>query len=409
MNGLGTVYGKGITGKGQTIVIVDAYGSPTIQQDLATFSKVYGLPAPTASSFKVYYPLGQPTATNSGWAGETTLDVEWAHAIAPEANIALVIAPTNYNSDLQGALAYAVENALGYTISNSYGGVEAYDDAADLDTWNSILEFAAATGISVNFSSGDHGDFYASAGVKSVSSPSDSPFATSVGGTSFALAKNGALAWQTGWGNNATLLATGNTGLVSPPLNLGFIYGGGGGESTYFAKPRFQKGIPGTGRQQPDVAQMADPFTGAEIIITDNGVQYVETTGGTSLAAPIFSAEWALALQYAGRPLGQAAQVISRMPSNAMNDIRPVSSPTNVAGTIFDSNGASYYSPSSLVEPLENTTKFFSALYNEPSSGYWYVLSFGTDSSLTVTPGWDNVTGWGTPAGLTFIKAAATH
>jgi hypothetical protein len=61
------------------------------------------------------------------------------------------------------------------------------------------------------------------------------------------------------------------------------------------------------------------------------------------------------------------------------------------------------------VEPLQDTTKFFSAFYNEPSSGYWYVLSFGTDSSLTVTSGWDNVTGWGTPAGLTFIKAAATH
>lgn len=407
--GLKAAYKKGLDGSGQTIVIVDAYGSPTIQNDLATFSKIYGLPAPTASNFQIYYPSGQPATENAGWAGETTLDVEWAHAIAPCAKIALVIAPTNYNTDLQAALSYAIENGLGNSISNSYGGAEALDDAADLETWNGILEFAAATGISVNFSSGDDGDFYAATGVKTVSSPSDSPFATSVGGTSLALASDNSLLWQTGWGNNATLLASATDSVTDPPLNLGFIYGAGGGESSFFAKPRYQKNLPGSGRQQPDIAQLADPYTGTEIILTVNGAQYVEVSGGTSLAAPLFSAEWALANQYARRPLGQAAQVISRLPSNALLDVKPVSSVTNPAGTIFDKSGVSFYSQSALVEPLQNTTRFYSAFYNEPSSGFWYVLSFGTDSSLTVTPGWDNVTGWGTPNGLKFIQEAATH
>jgi subtilase family serine protease len=154
---------------------------------------------------------------------------------------------------------------------------------------------------------------------------------------------------------------------------------------------------------------LADPFTGGEVILKINGSQYVQVTGGTSLAAPIFSAEWAIANQYDGRPLGQAAQVISRLPSSALLDVKPVTSVTNPAGTIFDKSGVTFYSPSALVEPLQNTTTFFSAFYNEPSSGFWYALSFGTDSSLTVAPGWDNVTGWGTPNGLKFIQAAATH
>lgn len=120
---------------------------------------------------------------------------------------------------------------------------------------------------------------------------------------------------------------------------------------------------------------------------------------------PIFSGIWTIADQKAGKALGQAAPLLYKLPSTAINDVVPVSSPTNVAGAIFDANGATFYSSDTLLAPLYTTTQYFSAFWN--LSGEYVDLSFGTDSSLTVTPGWDNVTGLGVPNGLAFINAAA--
>ena len=109
------VYSGGDTGAGQTIVIFDSFGSPTIQSDLQTFDTAYGIPAPP--SFQIYTPEGKPTypyenagkgasknknfATEISWAYETTLDVEWAHAMAPGANIALVVTPNPETEGVQ--------------------------------------------------------------------------------------------------------------------------------------------------------------------------------------------------------------------------------------------------------------------------------------------------------------------
>jgi hypothetical protein len=112
-----------------------------------------------------------------------------------------------------------------------------------------------------------------------------------------------------------------------------------------------------------------------------------------------------LANEKAGHWLGQASPIISRLPSTAMHDILPVTSPTNVAGTIISDDGANFYSASQLAAPLENTTEFVSAMW--PVAGEYMTLTFGTTSSLTVTKGWDNVTGYGSPVGLPFITAAA--
>jgi subtilase family serine protease len=127
--------------------------------------------------------------------------------------------------------------------------------------------------------------------------------------------------------------------------------------------------------------------------------------GGTSLACPIFSAIWAIADQRAGRSLGQAAPILARLPASAINDIVPVESFTNVTGVMFDPNGPTFYSSNDLLRPLYTTTQYFSAFWD--IGGEYLDLSFGTDTSLTVTLGWDNVTGWGVPNGLNFIKAAA--
>ena len=418
--GLQDAFKAGLDGTGQTIVIVDAYGSPTIKDDANTFSQLNGLPALTDANFQVINPLGpaQPTTPDNlaGWQAETSIDVEWAHAMAPGANIVLLIAPSNFDNDLDTTLFYAIDNQLGSVISNSYSGDEADDQATypqELLIGNTLSELGAALGISVDFSSGDYGDFAALVGVPTVSDLGASPYATSVGGTSLAIDKNNKLLFEEGWGNNFTKLAS-STAPLDPPLNEGFVGGAGGGESVYFAKPSWQSSLPGTGRQQPDVALDADPYTGAEIVVTVGGQQVVETYGGTSLACPMFSAFWAIANQRAGQIhgkgalLGQAAPIIAKLGgTDAMTDTTPYSTPTNVAGIVFDSNGPTFYSPDSLVAPLQGNTQYLSALYNSPFSGSWFTISFGTDTSLVVGPGWDNVTGFGSPKGLAFINAAA--
>ncbi len=407
---LNPAYKAGLNGAGQTIVIVDAYAASTIVADTNTFSKINSLPRLTSSNFKIYYPGGP--VSDVGPQIETAIDVQWAHAIAPNAKIALLLAPSLNDSDLQSALLFAIGNGLGNVISNSYGGPESEDSPEDLKVWDAINELGAASGISVNFSSGDDGDFrfVTTDGKPTVSFPSDSPWATSIGGTTLALDGNQNLLFQTGWGNDYSEIYSGpSKAVLDPPAAFGFYAGGGGGQSAFFAKPSYQNNLPGKGRQQPDVSDLADPFTGGEIIVTINGQAQVLVYGGTSLACPIFSAEWAIANQKAGHALGQAAPIVSKLGgSNALFDITDFTKGYNPTGEVYDAKGVTHYTANALVQPLFNTTKYFSAFY-PVSSGSWYVFSFGTDTSLTAGPGWDNVTGHGVPNGLNFINAAAKY
>jgi hypothetical protein len=120
----------------------------------------------------------------------------------------------------------------------------------------------------------------------------------------------------------------------------------------------------------------------------------------------MFSGIWAIASQDAGHPLGQAARLVYHLPPEAVDDIVPVGSPFDVNGLIFTSTGVIFEPAFQLAQPLETFTPFFSALYNSTSTR-WYVLTFGTDSSLHTDFGWDDVTGVGTPNGLKFVKAVA--
>lgn len=397
------LYQAGWDGTGETVVITDAYGSDTIQQDAQVFSEFYGLPP---VNLQVMRAPGIASSPKSGtWAIETTLDVEWVHAMAPNANIVLVIGPNN-RADLDEAVNWAVVHHFGNTISNSWSTIEGFGNPVVFDRVNRILEVAAAKGIDVNFATGDFGDETVRVGFKSVDFPASSPFATGIGGTSLFLNPDNTMDFQTGWGNNLTRIADtaalGNPPMV-PPLSLGFQGGAGGGSSLTYAKPAFQSGIPGSTRQVPDISMLADPFTGAEFIQTVDGELGVGVVGGTSLATPMFSGVMAIAAQKAGHGLGQAAPLVYNLPAGAVTDVPAPSSANNVTGVI---NG-NPVSADSLAAPLGNTTDYVSALYNSPFSTRWFVLTFGADTSLTTGPGWDNVTGVGTPNGWNFVNALA--
>jgi subtilase family serine protease len=411
--GLNAAYQAGIAGQGQTIVIVVAYGSSTILNDANAFSALTGLPALNSSNFKVIYPDGQPPnpalGIQLGWNSETAIDVEWTHAIAPAAKIVLLVAPSQDDNDLQSTILYATLHQFGSVVSNSYGKAEIGEQADSLDIYNLLNQLAAATGISMNFASGDNGDEALGTPVGAVSSPADSPYATAVGGTSFSVPNGVGGNGEVGWGNNLTVVAVDPADVTNPPVNLGNNDGSGGGQSTHFTKPVWQRKLPGNARLVPDVAALADPHTGAVFVYTNQFSGLVaESIGGTSLSCPIFSGFWALANQKAGHRLGQAAPIIAALAgTGALHDIVPISSPSNVVGTIIDTNGAQFYSAADLAAPLEGTTKFVSAFWQ---IGTEFVdLTFGTDTSLHTAAGWDNVTGFGTPVGLTFINAAAKY
>jgi len=407
---MGALYDAGLAGQGQTVVIVDAFGSSTIQTDAEVFSQIYGLPDLTPANFHVFaapgtvqHPATRHFGSPAGWADEITLDVEWVHAMAPGANIALVISPNN-GADLDEAVNWAVVHHLGNTISNSWSGPEGFGNPQTLSRVERILEMAAAQGIDVNFSSGDFGDNVEFVGKLTVDYPGSSTFATSVGGTSLFLNPDDTMSFQTGWGTNITRLTNRDGTVVIPPLNtppLGFQFGAGGGASLTFAKPPFQGGLPGNVRLVPDIAFLADPQTGVEIIETVGGQLSFGSIGGTSLACPMFSALMSIAAQKAGHRLGQAAPLVYNLPAGAVTDVVPVGSRNNVTGVI----DGKPISADALAAPLDGTTVYFSTIYNSPASGRWDVLTFGTDTSLRTAVGWDNVTGVGTPNGKAFVDA----
>jgi subtilase family serine protease len=417
------LYQRGLDGSGMTIAIVDAYGSTTIASDVQVFSAAMGLPPANLTI------LGTPTETaystdgNASWAIETTIDVEWVHAVAPGAKIILVVTPTNSFSDLFNGIVTAASQPGVVAISNSWSGFDTsyYGAGAEYEFYHpadTLLQTIGAAGISVDFSTGDYGDNAKELGglYTSTGWPASSPFATGVGGVSVVLDSNKHIAWQTSWGTELTEIAD-TVALGSPPIdvaepgpyNEGFDAGGTGGFSDIYPKPFWQLGVPGNRRGTPDISWVADPYTGVEIIFTANasGGLGIEVYGGTSVACPMFTALWGIATQGAHHLLGQAAPRLYRLPpwSGAITDIVNFSSPNNVTGTIVDSGGTNPMRASELAAPLNNQPNFVSALYNSPFSTRWFVLTFGVDSTLQTGPGWDPATGLGSPNGWAFVQA----
>lgn len=431
---LSGLYAEGYNGKGQTIGIIDWCGSLTIQSDANGFSKRFGLPLLTSSNFQITYI---PTVSTCQAADqvEINIDVEWAHAVAPGANINLIVPPSASFQDVNEAEYTAINYGLANVISGSYGSLESFTPASELANEGLISEIAAAEGISTNFSSGDAGDFTIDGIPATVSAPADSPWATAVGGITLALNSSNAIQWQAGWGNNETLLAQEGSIFV-PPLAFGFIGGAGGGPSTCatqdakgnclagFPKPPFQKALPGKVRLLPDVSWLADPFTGAAILISVPGQvpeQVWQVWGGTSLAAPMFSALWAIANQEAGAPLGDAAPYMYSMPAGTIYDIVPVTSSHNVTASIKMSPSATtHYTPGQVLGGTQ-PGNFVSAIWDYPFFEETpLALSFSTDcttvaegpvtlctspTALHTHAGWDNVTGVGVPKAKAFADS----
>jgi subtilase family serine protease len=315
------LYQRKITGRGQTIVVVDSFGSPTAQRDLARFDKVTGLPA--APSLKVIQPAGKvppykPDADREGWAGETDLDVEYAHAIAPGASILLVETPTSENEGTTGfpqivaAEKYVIRHHLGGVISQSFSATEqTFSSKQSLLDLRSAYVDAARSGVTVLAASGDSG----AADVKFnevtyylhpvTSWPDSDPLVTGVGGIRLHLSASGRnvkppTVWNDTYNVATNEFVNGNAG--PNPL------AGGGGKSVIFTRPRYQNGvrdIVGDSRGVPDVSMSAACNGSVDMYQSFPGQSpgwY--PTCGTSEAAPEFAGIVALADQVAGHRLG---------------------------------------------------------------------------------------------------------
>ncbi len=296
---------KGFTGKGQTVVDIVSFGSPTLQQDMDVFDKQFGLPP---INIQIINPLGtkpfDPTNKDMvGWAGETTLDVQIIHAIAPDAGIVVLTSPVSETEGIIGLPEflqleqYAIDHHLGSIISQSWGASEVtLKDAAgkrEVQKWDAFFQKETTQqGITFFSSSGDNGatDYSNLRATKlsptpTTSFPADDPWVTSVGGTT--MIRNGSRIEEMVWNSNGGA--------------------SGGGFSDFFATPSFQKTLPSSVQSElqnrrgvPDVAGDADPLTG--LAFYQDGAWML--TGGTSASAPLWAALIAVANQMAGHSLG---------------------------------------------------------------------------------------------------------
>ncbi len=271
-------------GEGQTIAIVDAYHAPSLQADLAEFNATFGLPESelvvVGQKGTDELPVTDPWGPGHSWAIETTLDVEWAHALAPKATILVVEANSAALSDLMTAVDTA-RNFPGVTVvSMSWGG----DESPSTKQMNRYFRTPAGhEGVTFVASSGDAGIF-GQYGSRAVAFPAASPNVLSVGGTTLTMDADGMYLGETGWGNGAGSFRQG---------------GAGGGVSKYQARPPYQTGVVEDNfRSVPDVAFNADPESGVAVLDSwDFGDNGWARLGGTSLAAPMWAAVMAIANQ----------------------------------------------------------------------------------------------------------------
>jgi subtilase family serine protease len=390
---------SGYDGAGQTVAIIDPYASPTIQQDLDQWSANRGLPSTQITQVVApgtyHHPEAGMKQDPQGWYGEQTLDVEAVHGMAPGAKIIYVGAPNNFQ-DLDAALNHVVDRGLAQIATNSYGFAGEFVHPGFVIPYESIFLQAVVEGIGVYFSSGDNSDESLVIGVASADWPASSPRVTAVGGTSLAIGASNSYLFETGWGtkrsrwtDNSGGFCNGAVGSTWTPTPPGaWIYGAGGGVSLLFGEPSYQIGVVPqnvfkvqgrVGRAVPDISTLADPNTGYLIGQTQqfpSGTQYGEyRVGGTSLSSPLLAGIMALADQAKGTPHGFANPALYGLAGTAA--IHDIVDPASVIATV--------------------RTDYCDSL--TAASGFLYSLrTMNQTLSLHTTPGWDDVTGIGTPA-----------
>ena len=350
------LFSRGITGAGQTIAIVDAFGSPTIKADLATFDAEFGLPNPP--SLKIIQPAGKipafdPTDANGdvGWAGETTLDVEWAHSMAPGANILLVETPVPETEGTAGfpqvvkAENYVINHHLGQVISQSFGATEqTFSSPMSVYPLRSAYFNALRNHVTVLAGTGDDGASNAASTDGSVlythpvvAWPASDPLVTAVGGTQLALLPSGQRTqadrvWDdsTNYGLNNAL-----TGSPGP-----FASGTGGGTSAMFARPWYQNsvaGVVGSQRGVPDISMSAACSGLVDTYQSFPGQPagwYV--TCGTSESTPLFAGIVALADQVAKHSLGLINPALYALSAAQAPGLIPVTAGNNSVSFVQD-------------------------------------------------------------------------
>jgi subtilase family serine protease len=321
-------------GSGQTIAIVTAYLDPNIASDLATFDRTYGLPAPP--SFQKYVASGL-SQTDPGWSLETALDVEWAHAIAPKANIVLVEAKSASVSDLFSAVNFARSLNGVVAVSMSWGAGEFYGENA-LD---SILTTPAGHiggsglpgGVTFVAASGDTGAW------SGVSYPAASPNVLSVGATALNPQPNGSYGSETGWTDS-----TGGFSALEPA-------------PSYQANAQSSSGLSSGLRSVPDVSMVGDPATGVSVYssVSNNGQSGWFAVGGTSASTP----QWAGLIALADQGLALSGK-----------------------GSLSDAQAALYSLPSTDFHPVSTGFNGYSAV-----KGYNLVAGLGTPIANRVISG----------------------
>lgn len=384
---VGPLYDSGYDGRGQTIAVIDSYGSDTMAHDLHVFDQAFGLQAmcgeegvacqPGMPTFSELHLQGSPATKapppnskgtkqedKSAWALEVALDVEMAHAMAPGANILLVATPTAETLGVQGlpqmmaAEQYVVDNHLATVISQSFGTAEgAFGSANSVKSLRKAFESAAQNGVTVLASSGDDG----SSGTKktpvkkggttlpdpSVGWPASDPLVTGVGGTYLCTDPN-ATADRVVDSTDAPAVCKANPGRAE----VGWTFSGGG-FSQWFDRPDYQAGLPagstpiGAQRGVPDIGLQASAGTGALVYLSlppdgQSGLMCGTAPcstgwydiGGTSLACPEWAGLVAVAAQLNGGGLGPINPALYKLaadPAKYAADFHDVTTGNNTA------------------------------------------------------------------------------
>jgi len=397
--GVARAIAHGNNGRGVTVAVIDAYAAPTIVYDVDRYSHDNGVPRFTRGQFRQIWAPGLVTEPAQGdeqdWYGEETLDIEAVHGMAPGARVVYYGALTSQDSDMDAALNWVVDHRVAQIVSNSYGDLGEDLPADQVKAERAIFIQAAIEGIGLYFSSGDDGDEIADLGHRTTDSPASSPWVTAVGGTSLGVGAHNNYLFETGWGTTSSTL-TGGAWSPVPPGD--YLYGSGGGTSQLFGEPWYQRRVVPSaisryfsptkpGRAVPDVAMDGDPTTGMLVGETqtwlDGSVSYdTYRIGGTSVSCPLFAGLMALADQRAHHAHGFVNPLLySLSGSRAFRDI--VDPPTTMAAVRVD-------------------------FANGESATDGTVVSLRTmdqTGTLHTIPGYDDVTGMGSPRGAYFLAA----
>lgn len=362
--GIQPLLDHGINGRGETIVMPEFVstastpGVTDVREDLARFDGLFGLPPARLQVITRFAGASTRYLAN----GEEAGDVEVAHEVAPGAAIRVVLLPeTGVVASYTKALQFAA--SLGSVVSVTAGYGEACFTSAQVTALNAALNADELRHVTVVASSGDSGAAIVRCSAsapftKGVNLPAADPLVLSVGGTELqADHTTGQYIGETVW----------NT---PPPVLPAGVVASNGGFSSLFTRPAYQDGVPGIGamRGVPDVAADADPATGPALAFETDGGYVIVPGGGTSVGAPFWAGIMALADQYAGRPLG-------------------------------------FVNPAIYV--IGRSSLYHSAFHDITEGNSTVVFPNGTVTGYSAGPGWDPVTGWGSPDAQVLVPLLA--